>query len=40
MLFTPAELNDVSSSTVRELLSFNRDVDWLMPEGVDLKDYL
>lgn len=40
MLFTPAELNDVSSSTVRELLSFNRDVDWLMPEGVDLKNYI
>lgn len=40
MLFTPAELADVSSSTVRELLSFGREVDWLLPEGVNLKDYL
>lgn len=40
MLFTPAELADVSSSTVRELLSFEREVDWLLPEGVNLKDYL
>ena len=40
MLLTPAELADVSSSTVRELLSFEREVDWLLPEGVNLNDYL
>ena len=39
LLFTPAEYADVSSSTVRELLAFEREVDWLLPEGVDLKEY-
>lgn len=40
LLFTPAEYADVSSSTVRELLAFGREVDWLLPEGVDLKEYM
>ena len=40
MLFTRPEYADVSSSTVRELLAFGREVEWLLPEGVDLKDYL
>lgn len=40
LLFTPAEYADISSSTVRELLSFLREVDWLLPEGVKLEDYL
>ena len=40
LLFTPAEYADVSSSTVRELLAFEREVDWLLPEGVDLKKYM
>lgn len=40
LLFTPPELADVSSSTVRELLQFGRDVTELMPEGVELTNYL
>ena len=40
LLFTPAEYADVSSSTVRELLAFGREVDWLLPDGVDLKEYM
>ena len=40
MLFTRPEYADVSSSTVRELLAFGREVEWLLPEGMDLKDYL
>ncbi len=40
MLFTPAEYADISSSTVRELLSFKREVDWLLPDGVKIEDYL
>lgn len=40
LLFTPPELNDVSSSTVRELLAFGHRVDEMMPEGVKLEDYI
>ena len=40
LLFTPAEYADVSSSTVRELLAFGRDVEWLLPEGVNLEEYM
>lgn len=40
LLFTPPELADVSSSTVRELLQFGRDVTELMPDGVELTNYL
>lgn len=40
MLFTPADVADISSSTVREVLSFGRTVDEFLPEGIDLTDYL
>lgn len=40
ILLTPPELNDVSSSTVRELLQFGRDVTEFMPEGIDISNYL
>jgi pantetheine-phosphate adenylyltransferase len=40
LLFTPAELMDVSSSTVRELLAFGRDVEPMMPAKIQLKEYL
>lgn len=40
LLLTPAHLADVSSSTVRELLAFGRDVSDMMPQGVDIKEYL
>ena len=40
LLLTPPTLADVSSSTVRELLAFGREVEWLLPEGVDLKEYM
>ncbi len=39
LLFTPPELSDVSSSTVRELLAFGHRVDEMMPEGVKLEHY-
>ncbi len=40
MLFTPAPVADIASSTVREVLSFGREVDEFMPEGISLKKYL
>lgn len=40
MLFTPSEVADISSSTVREIIRFGRGVEEFMPEGVDLKKYL
>ena len=40
MLFTPAEYSDISSSTVRELLKFDRSVEEMMPEGVVLENYI
>ncbi len=40
MLFTPAPVADIASSTVREVLSFGRSVDEFMPRGIELKDYL
>lgn len=40
ILLTPPELNDVSSSTVRELLQFGRDVKEFIPEGIDISNYL
>lgn len=40
ILLTPPHLNDVSSSTVRELLQFGQDVTELMPEGIDIRNYL
>ena len=40
VLFTPPELTDIASSTVRELLAFGRDVSDMMPEGIRLEEYL
>lgn len=40
ILSTPAELAHISSSVVRELLSFGRDVGEFLPEGVDINKYL
>jgi pantetheine-phosphate adenylyltransferase len=40
ILSTPAELSHISSSAVRELLSFGRDVGEFMPYGVDINKYL
>ena len=40
ILLTPPHLNDVSSSTVRELLQFGQDVTEFMPEGIDIRNYL
>lgn len=40
MLFTPASVADISSSTVREVLSFGRSVEEFMPHGIDIKEYL
>lgn len=37
ILLTPAHLLDVSSSAVRELLAFGRDVSEWIPEGVEIK---
>ena len=40
MLFTPAVVADIASSTVREVLAFGRTVEEFMPEGVDIEKYL
>lgn len=40
LLPTPAELMHISSSMVRELLAFGRDVSDYMPQGIDIKNYL
>lgn len=40
ILFTPAEVADISSSVVRELLLFGRRADEFLPEGVELEKYL
>ena len=40
ILLTPPALADVSSSTVRELLAFGRDVQEMMPQGVSIEDYM
>ncbi len=40
ILFTPQELADISSSTVRELLAFGCDVTGLLPEGIRIEEYL
>lgn len=39
LLFTPAEVADISSSTVRELVAFGREVTAFLPEGVELERY-
>lgn len=40
ILLTPPTLADVSSSTVRELHAFGRDVQEMMPQGVNIEDYM
>ncbi len=40
MLFTPSEVADIASSTVREVLAFGRTVDEFMPRGIHIEDYL
>lgn len=37
LLLTPADLADVSSSAVRELMAFGHDVSEMLPEGIDLQ---
>lgn len=37
LLLTPADLADISSSAVRELLAFRQDVSDMLPEGIDLQ---
>lgn len=39
ILLTPAELSDVSSSMVRELLAFGVDVEEFIPKGIKLENY-
>lgn len=40
LLLPPVEVADISSSLVRELVAFGGNVDSLMPEGIDLSQYL
>lgn len=40
MLFTPSLVADISSSTVREVLSFGRSVEEFLPEGIEIENYL
>ena len=40
MLFTPSPVADISSSTVREILSFGRSVAEFMPRGIIIENYL
>jgi pantetheine-phosphate adenylyltransferase len=40
MLFTPPQLSDIASSTVRELHAFEQNVSDMMPEGISLDDYI
>ncbi len=40
MLFTPAPVADISSSTVREILAYGRPVDEFMPDKISIKNYL
>ena len=39
MILPPAELQHISSSVVRELLHFGKEVDCLMPEGINIDLY-
>lgn len=39
ILFTPPHLTDIASSTVRELLNYDRDVSDMMPQGINIEDY-
>ena len=40
LLVTPAEYMHVSSSMVRELLAFGREVDAYLPQKINIKEYL
>ncbi len=40
MLFTPSDVADIASSTVREVLAFGRTVDEFMPRGIRIENYL
>lgn len=40
LLFTPAQYVAISSSVIRELVSFGTDPVELMPRGIDINDYL
>lgn len=40
VLFTPPDLTDIASSTVRELLAFGHDVSDMMPAEVRIEDYI
>ena len=40
ILCTPAEVAHISSSVVRELLAFGRDVKEFLPQNVDINKYL
>ena len=38
LLFTEPELTCVSSTTVRELLQFGKDISMFIPEGMEMSD--
>lgn len=40
LLPTPAEVMHISSSMVRELLAFGREVDDYLPQNINIKNYL
>jgi pantetheine-phosphate adenylyltransferase len=40
LLPTPAEVMHISSSMVRELLAFGRDVSDYMPQDIEIKNYI
>ena len=40
LLFTPARYVAISSSVIRELVTFGGDPTQLMPENIDIKNYL
>ena len=40
IVLVPVEVEHISSSLVRELHTFGRDVEGLLPEGIALGDYL
>ncbi|MDE5708628.1 MAG: pantetheine-phosphate adenylyltransferase [Alistipes sp.] len=40
VLFTPADVADISASTVREVLAFGRSAEEFLPAGIDITKYL
>ncbi len=40
VLYSPAELADISSNVVRELYSYGHDVNDLLPQGVKIEKYI